>query len=498
MPKLIVRLLAFFGKEINEIRRQPRLWLSLLLGPFLILLLFGLGYSGGRPPLRVALVVPPDLVGDERLRRAANALANSFELVSMDIERDRAMERLRNDEVDVVEVLPANFESYVEQGKRAPMEFIYSEINPQEEQYLRYSAFLQIDAINDIFVSESVAELQTSAEKAVTALGGARGALDTLAADSTSPSERQTAAEQLAGAADDLALLAASPTLSLLERRNGTVVKGTQDSILNLHSRLADLSQAPPAEPTSADQENIRALREELGAMQDQLNGVASIPPDALVEPLKQQYHNLQGDSLDLMSFFAPGVAALILQHISVTLSSLSLVRERYRGALEFFAAAPVSILQVFVGKYLAYLLFGGVIAAGLTLLMVYGLGVPFLGDVWLFVGVTVLFLLASIGLGFAISVFSNSDTQAVQLSMLVLLLSIFFSGFVLPLNQFNRPVRYIGYVAPMTHGMQGYQDILLLGKQPEPLVWIGLGAIAGISFLIVLVIGYRQFRRLA
>ncbi len=44
--KLIIRLLAFFGKELNEIRRQPRLLLSLLVGPFLILLLFGLGYRG--------------------------------------------------------------------------------------------------------------------------------------------------------------------------------------------------------------------------------------------------------------------------------------------------------------------------------------------------------------------------------------------------------------------------------------------------------------------
>jgi ABC-2 type transport system permease protein len=495
MPKLIVRLLAFFGKEINEIRRQPRLWLSLLLGPFLILLLFGLGYAGERPPLRVALVVPPDLVGDERLKRAADALANSFELVSMDIERDRAMERLRNDEVDVVEVLPANFESYIEQGKRAPMEFIYNEINPQDEQYLRYSAFLQVDAINDIFVSESVSQLQSSAEKAATSLGDARGALDTLAKDSSSPSERQTAAEQLAGAADALALLATNPTLPLLERRNET--QGTQDSILNLQSRLSALSQAPPSKPTSADQQNILALREELGTMQDQLSSVTNIPPDALIEPLKQRFQNLQGDSPSLMSFFAPGVAALILQHISVTLGSLSLVRERYRGALEFFAAAPVSILQVFVGKYFAYLLFGGVIAAGLTALMIYGLGVPFLGSLWSFIGVTVLFLLASIGLGFAISVFSNSDTQAVQWSMLVLLLSIFFSGFVLPLDQFIVPVRYIGYISPMTHGMAGYQDILLLGKQPEPLVWLGLGGIALVSFLIVLVVGYRQFRRL-
>ena len=55
MYKGFIRLLAFFSKEINEVRRQPRLVLSLILGPFLILLLFGVGYRGGTPNLRAKL-----------------------------------------------------------------------------------------------------------------------------------------------------------------------------------------------------------------------------------------------------------------------------------------------------------------------------------------------------------------------------------------------------------------------------------------------------------
>ena len=57
MFKPFIRLLSFFSKEVNELRRQPKLILSLLLGPFLILLLFGVGYQGERPKLRTALVV---------------------------------------------------------------------------------------------------------------------------------------------------------------------------------------------------------------------------------------------------------------------------------------------------------------------------------------------------------------------------------------------------------------------------------------------------------
>ena len=50
---------------------------------------------------------------------------------------------------------------------------------------------------------------------------------------------------------------------------------------------------------------------------------------------------------------------------------------------------------------------------------------------------VVALLSFASLGLGLLISTIVDSERQAVQLSMLVLLASVFFSGFVLPLDQF-------------------------------------------------------------
>src|SRR5947209_882331 len=55
-----VRVGGMVAKEITEIVRQPVLMLTLILGPFLVLLLFGLGSTGQQPPVRVILVVPND------------------------------------------------------------------------------------------------------------------------------------------------------------------------------------------------------------------------------------------------------------------------------------------------------------------------------------------------------------------------------------------------------------------------------------------------------
>jgi ABC-2 type transport system permease protein len=113
-----------------------------------------------------------------------------------------------------------------------------------------------------------------------------------------------------------------------------------------------------------------------------------SIPTEVLVTPVQPTYYNVQGDTLDFMTFYAPGVLALILQHIAVTLGALSLVRERLLGAMELFRVAPVSLTQVLLGKYLGYTLFIGIITVALISLLVFTpLAVPFLGSIPLFIG---------------------------------------------------------------------------------------------------------------
>src|SRR5260370_15856909 len=54
------RTTAFIGKEVIEVIRRPGALFSLIFGPFIIMGLFGLGYSGQYRPLETVLVVPTD------------------------------------------------------------------------------------------------------------------------------------------------------------------------------------------------------------------------------------------------------------------------------------------------------------------------------------------------------------------------------------------------------------------------------------------------------
>jgi ABC-2 type transport system permease protein len=180
-----------------------------------------------------------------------------------------------------------------------------------------------------------------------------------------------------------------------------------------------------------------------------------------------------------VISYFAPAVLALILQHLAVTLVAMSLVRERTSGLIELFRIAPVSTAEVLAGKLLAFGLIGGAIATLTVALLVLGLGVPMVASVGFVVLAIGLLLLASIGLGLLIAVVSDSERQAVQLSLLVLLASVFFSGFVLPITEFSEPVRAIAYTLPVTHGIRLLQDLMLRGGTNQAWEFLALGVIA-------------------
>ena len=62
------------GKELVEVVRRPGALISLVFGPFLIMALFGVGYSGYRRPLDTIVVIPPRIRPAPPTRRSTRTL----------------------------------------------------------------------------------------------------------------------------------------------------------------------------------------------------------------------------------------------------------------------------------------------------------------------------------------------------------------------------------------------------------------------------------------
>ena len=96
------------------------------------------------------------------------------------------------------------------------------------------------------------------------------------------------------------------------------------------------------------------------------------------------------------------------------------------------------------------------------------------------------------------ISTLVDSERAAVQFSMLVLLASVFFSGFVLPLDQFVAPLRIAAYSLPVTHGIQLLQDYMLRGTTNESWELYALCGIGAVLFVVTSVTVRRNLRSAA
>ena len=95
------------------------------------------------------------------------------------------------------------------------------------------------------------------------------------------------------------------------------------------------------------------------------------IPPEVIAKPTTVEVHNLAPTAPNVVSFAAPAAFALMLQHMAVTLTALSFVRERLGGAMELFRISPVNSLELVLGKYLGLGVVSAVIAVITSVLLI-------------------------------------------------------------------------------------------------------------------------------
>jgi ABC-2 type transport system permease protein len=490
----LTRVAAFYTKEVSEIRRQPLLILSLVGGPLLVLILFGASFQNSNPVLRTAVVLPAGGipgVGEREIRQLAGL---NFQLVDITENQARAEAMLRAGALDVVQVFPRDPYGAVQRGESPVIVFFSDAVNPLDEGWIQYLAYAQVNELNREILRRQTEAAQQEAGDLRAKLLQAQDALQQLDGALTREQEN-TALEQLRQLRTTLGVLAASlPPEGAVDDERGAL-REVRLQLAVLEATLERLERALLGADLEQRRAELAAAQTEVTRLEAVIDLFVGTAPDVIVSPLQQRYVNLRGAAYAAVIYYAPGVLALLVQHTAVTLGSLALVRERLMGALEMFRVAPVSLAQLLLGKFCGYALFIA-LATMLLVVAVRLLGVPLLGNPFQFVALALLLTAASLGLGFLISSVAGSDSQAIQLSMITLLLSIFFSGFFIALESFAAPALAVSYAIPMTHGVAGFRDLMLRGMSPGMLPWLALALQTIATFALVTMRMQRQLRR--
>lgn len=162
-----------------------------------------------------------------------------------------------------------------------------------------------------------------------------------------------------------------------------------------------------------------------------------------------------------------PGLLAVILSMTMVMLTAMSVTREEEQGTMENLLATPLRPFEVMVGKIVPYFAMGLVQMAVVLVFASLLFDVPFVGSIWLAVAVTVLFILASLALGFTFSTIARSQIQAMQMSFFYMLPSILLSGFAFPYRGMPQWAQVIAEILPTTHYLRLVRGVLLKGWGP-------------------------------
>jgi ABC-2 type transport system permease protein len=396
--------------------------------------------------------------------------------------------------VDLVIVVPTDAEETIRSNQQAVFTLYHNEIDPLQASYVDYFGQIYITEVNRRLVSQMMSRGQTEATTVQDEVAAAHtAAIATKAAlesgDTAAARQNQDELDTHVSALE----LAVGASIGLLRGVEDTIGspaegQGSEELLAQLEAVRQGtnaLDNVAEDGDYTAEAEQAAQVESQLAALQSNLAEFTSISPDLIVSPFRSQAESVANIRPDVTSFFAPGVLALLLQHVAVTFGALSLVRERNNGTVELFRVAPISPGEVLAGKYLSYMLFGGLLAALLTVLLRYALNVPMQGSWLAFGAVLGLLLFASLGIGFVISLISASDSQAVQLSMLVLLASVFFSGIFTALYLLIPAVRAISWLLPVTYGINLLQAVMLRGAVPD---WRLLGGLLLIGLALFVV----------
>ena len=495
----IIRSSSFFRKEIFEILRQPRLVATLVLGPFLILFIFGIGYRAQSRTLRTLFVAQTDsAIAAQDIQQYAKSMGALLIFAGVTGNQNEALDRLQRGEVDLVIVEPGDAISTIKNSQQAVFTLYQHEIDPVQVSYINYLGRLFVGEVNLQVLRAFAVQAQKDGVTVHANLQEAHQNVSAMRQAVQSGDEvlAQQKQQELAGNVDVISLVAGASLglLDSLQQTNGT----NGGNAATVQSVLIDLRQNSNQLGSSTGNKDERlALLDKIDSditdLDAGLTEFQSIDPSVIVSPFRSETKSVANVQLSISDFFAPAVLALLLQHLAVTFAALSIVRERNVGTMELFRVSPLSAGEALFGKYISYMLFGGVIAAILSALLFFALHMPMLGNWWYFTLVTAAILFTSLGIGFVISIVSQTDSQAVQYSMIVLLASVFFSGFIMSLEMLWLPVRVISWLLPTTYGTLLLRDIGLRGIDPN---WMLLGGLTAIG-LVLMLISWLLMRRL-
>jgi ABC-2 type transport system permease protein len=193
-------------------------------------------------------------------------------------------------------------------------------------------------------------------------------------------------------------------------------------------------------------------------------------------------------------NFFLPAILGLIITLITITLTSMSIVKEREIGTIEQLIVAPIHSFELIAGKTIPFMAVSLIDTIVVTCIMILWFNVPFLGSFIFMLICSLGFILFTAGVGVFISTISKTQQQALLSVFLFLMPAILFSGFVFPISSMPEIIQWLTLLNPLRYYIGIIRGIFLKGVGITVL-WPDLLALFFLG-IVLIVFSARRFKR--
>ena len=194
-------------------------------------------------------------------------------------------------------------------------------------------------------------------------------------------------------------------------------------------------------------------------------------------------YNTVHGPKVTNLEAFTPLVVGIVLHLVPMSLISIAICREKERGTFEQLVMAPVTRMEVILGKLSAYFFVCLADMIATLMIAIFVFDVYIKGSLLDIMVISTIFLVGSLGLGMLISVLSKNQLQANQASIFIFIPALLFCGVFTPIEILSPVARVIATVNPLYYFVKSFKSIMIKGMSLD-MLFPELGALVAFCVL--------------
>lgn len=187
-----------------------------------------------------------------------------------------------------------------------------------------------------------------------------------------------------------------------------------------------------------------------------------------IISAIPFEYRILYNPALNYSDFLVYALVVIVVQQMLLLGIGLTVSREREQGTWERFAVWKTSPWKIAFAKTVPYFFIGILDVLVVSCLTTYVFQMINRGTIWEVLALSACFSFSLCGLGYLISLAFKEQVGALQICMLLAVVSFVLSGYTWPVEALPNAFQWIGKFMPLTYFLDGLKEVYLKGNSFE------------------------------